>query len=104
MNEDRVIGSAKKLEGKGKEFLGDAFGDHKLKAEGMAEAAMGTVQNLAGSVSDTARSVYDEAPESVKDSIDKTIAIIKAHPAIASLAVATVGGLATWYAASLRKK
>lgn len=104
MDENRIIGTAKKFEGKAKEFAGDILGDSKLKVEGMAEAAMGSMQNFAGGVSDSARDIYDDAPESVKANIEKTIALIRANPAIASLAVATVGGLATWYAASLRKK
>ena len=104
MDENRVIGSTKKFEGMAKEFVGDILGDNKMKIEGMAEAAIGTAQNFAGSVSDSAKELYDDAPEAVKANIEKTIALIRANPAIASLAVATVGGLATWYAASNRKK
>jgi uncharacterized protein YjbJ (UPF0337 family) len=104
MDENRIIGSAKKFEGKAKEIAGDFLGDEKLKAEGIAQAAIGTVQNFAGGVSDAARDLYDEAPESLKANIEKTVALIRANPAIASIAVATVGGLATWYATSNKKK
>ena len=103
MDKDRVIGAAKKIEGSAKEIAGAALGDSKLQAEGKLEHAIGTAQNIAGSISDSARSVYDDAPESLKLNIEKTVALIRANPAIASIAVATVGGLATWYAASLRK-
>jgi uncharacterized protein YjbJ (UPF0337 family) len=103
MDKDRFIGAAKKFEGNAKEIVGDKLGDSKLQAEGKLEQAAGTVQNIAGSLSDSAKSLYDDAPENLKLNIEKTIALIRANPAIASIAVATVGGLATWYAASLRK-
>jgi uncharacterized protein YjbJ (UPF0337 family) len=103
MDKDRVEGVSKKLEGSLKDITGQAIGDSKLESEGKLQHAMGTVQNIAGGISDGARSVYDDAPESLKLNIQKTVDLIRANPAIASIAVATVGGLATWYAASLRK-
>ncbi len=103
MNKDQIIGTAKKIEGNAKDMLGDVLGDAKLQAEGKIESVKGSVQNMTGNVKDSARAIYDDAPESLKINIKKTVDLIRANPAIASLAVATVGGLATWYAASVRK-
>jgi uncharacterized protein YjbJ (UPF0337 family) len=104
MDEDRITGSVKKAQGNVKEFAGDVIGDTKLSADGQVEKLTGSLQNFAGSLKDTARSVYDQAPEGVKTNLKKTVDIVKANPALASIAVATFGGLATWYAASQRKK
>jgi uncharacterized protein YjbJ (UPF0337 family) len=104
MDENRIEGSAKKVEGSVKEFAGDITGDAKLSADGHVDKLAGSLQNFAGSLKDTARSVYDQAPEGVKTNLKKTVDMVKANPALASIAVATFGGLATWYAASQRKK
>jgi uncharacterized protein YjbJ (UPF0337 family) len=103
MDEDRIDGIANQVKGEVKQTVGDVFGDAKLSREGHADKLAGSLQNFAGSLKDTARSVYDQAPESLKTNLNKTVDVIKANPALASLAVATFGGLATWYAASHRK-
>jgi uncharacterized protein YjbJ (UPF0337 family) len=55
MDKDRVIGSAKVVEGKVKVALGKAIGDDKLVAEGEAEKVEGKVQNAVGGIKDTIR-------------------------------------------------
>jgi uncharacterized protein YjbJ (UPF0337 family) len=55
MDADRVKGAAKKKVGEVKEAAGKALGDEKLRQEGNAEKAAGTVQNAVGGVKDALR-------------------------------------------------
>lgn len=55
MDKDRVIGSAKAINGKITEAVGKAVGDAKLEAEGKAKKIEGKVQNAVGSLKDTLR-------------------------------------------------
>lgn len=55
MDKDRVIGSAKVVEGKAKVAVGKLIGDAKLVSEGEAEKVEGKVQNAVGGVKDTIR-------------------------------------------------
>jgi uncharacterized protein YjbJ (UPF0337 family) len=59
MDKDRVIGSAKVVEGKAKVAVGEAIGDAKLVAEGEAEKVEGKVQNAVGGAKDTIRDVTE---------------------------------------------
>ena len=52
MDKDRIIGSAKEVEGKVKEAVGKAVGDAKLEAEGTADKIEGKVQNAVGGLKD----------------------------------------------------
>jgi uncharacterized protein YjbJ (UPF0337 family) len=52
MNEDRIEGAAQKNVGRVKEAAGKVMGDEKLKAEGKADQASGTVKNAIGGVKD----------------------------------------------------
>jgi uncharacterized protein YjbJ (UPF0337 family) len=53
MDKNRIIGSAKQVEGSIKEAVGKAVGDAKLQVEGKAEKAEGKAQNLVGSLKDS---------------------------------------------------
>jgi uncharacterized protein YjbJ (UPF0337 family) len=55
MDKDRVIGSAKKIEGEVKEAAGKLLGDTKLESEGKAGQIEGKVQNAVGGLKDTLR-------------------------------------------------
>jgi len=55
MDKDRVIGSAKVVEGKIRAAVGKAVGDPKLVAKGRAEKVEGKVQNAVGGIKDTLR-------------------------------------------------
>ena len=52
MDKDRIIGSAKQVEGGLREAAGKVLGDAKLAAEGKAEKAEGKVQNAVGGAKD----------------------------------------------------
>jgi uncharacterized protein YjbJ (UPF0337 family) len=55
MDNDRIIGSAKQVEGTVREAAGKVFGDAKLTAEGNAEKTEGKVQNAVGGAKDIVR-------------------------------------------------
>ncbi|EEW24497.1 CsbD family protein [Rhodobacter ferrooxidans] len=52
MDKDRVIGSAKVVEGKIKVAVGKAVGDAKLVSEGQTKKVEGKVQNAVGGLKD----------------------------------------------------
>ncbi len=55
MDNDRIIGSAKQVEGSLKEAAGKVLGDAKLTAEGKAEKTEGKIQNAVGGAKDTVK-------------------------------------------------
>jgi uncharacterized protein YjbJ (UPF0337 family) len=55
IDKDRVEGAAKKKVGEVKEAAGKALGDEKMKREGQADKASGSVQNAVGGVKDALR-------------------------------------------------
>lgn len=55
MDKDRIIGSAKVVEGKAKVAVGKLLGDAKLQSEGQADKVEGTVQNAIGGVKDAVK-------------------------------------------------
>ncbi len=55
MDEDRIKGAAQKAKGAIKEAAGKLTGDEKLKAEGRADKAAGTVRNAVGGAKDSVR-------------------------------------------------
>ncbi|MFA5122715.1 CsbD family protein [Zavarzinia sp.] len=55
MNKDRIVGSAKQVEGSIKEAVGKAVGDAKLQIDGKAEKVAGKAQNLVGALKDAAK-------------------------------------------------
>lgn len=54
-DQDRVEGSARKLQGDVKVGVGKVLGDSKLQAEGRADQASGKAQNFWGSLKDMFR-------------------------------------------------
>jgi uncharacterized protein YjbJ (UPF0337 family) len=52
MDEDRVAGSAKQINGSVKDAVGKATGDSKLNASGLADKAAGKIQNALGGLKD----------------------------------------------------
>lgn len=55
MDEDRIEGTARNVGGKVQEGVGRMTGDARLRAEGLANQAVGTAQDLYGQAADTAR-------------------------------------------------
>ncbi|MGC1356465.1 MAG: CsbD family protein [Xanthobacteraceae bacterium] len=55
MDEDRVEGTARHVGGKVQEGVGRVTGDARTRAEGLANQAVGTAQDLYGQAADTAR-------------------------------------------------
>jgi uncharacterized protein YjbJ (UPF0337 family) len=55
MDKDRIAGAAKQVKGVVKEAVGTVVGDAKLKADGKADRAAGTIQNAVGSAKDMVR-------------------------------------------------
>ena len=55
MNEDRIEGTARNVGGKVQEGVGRLTGDARARAEGLANQAVGTAQDLYGQAADTAR-------------------------------------------------
>ena len=53
MDKDRVVGSAKEIEGAVKQAVGRALGDAKLEADGRADKIEGKIQNAVGGLKDT---------------------------------------------------
>jgi len=53
MDKDRIVGSAKQVQGTIKEGVGKVLGDAKLTAEGKADKVDGKIQNAVGSLKDT---------------------------------------------------
>jgi uncharacterized protein YjbJ (UPF0337 family) len=63
MDKDRIVGSAKQINGKIKSGIGKIIGDKKLQTEGAAQQAEGKVQNAVGSAKDAAKDVAKDAVE-----------------------------------------
>ena len=55
MDKDRIVGSAKVVEGKIKVAVGKVLGDAKLQAEGQVDKIEGSVQNAVGSIKDAVK-------------------------------------------------
>jgi uncharacterized protein YjbJ (UPF0337 family) len=64
-DKDRVEGAAKKKMGEAKEAIGKVLGDEKLKRDGQADQATGTVQNAVGGIKDALRD--KDSPSGRKD-------------------------------------
>ena len=92
MNEDRIDGAATTFTGRVEKGLGDLTGDRKLQADGLADQARGSGQNMFGGAQDALRSALDQAPPQVRETADRAIIAAKKSPFLASLAVAA-GGL-----------
>ncbi len=55
MDENRIEGTIRNTAGKVQEGVGKVTGDTRIRAEGMANQAIGTAQDLYGQTSDAAR-------------------------------------------------
>lgn len=55
MHKDEMKGSAKKMAGTVKDKVGKATGDDKMRAEGKADKAEGSIQKGVGKAKDAAR-------------------------------------------------
>jgi uncharacterized protein YjbJ (UPF0337 family) len=64
--EDKLKATARNLEGKAQEMLGDITGDTAMKAEGKAKQVEASAMHIAENVKDKAREVLD----AIKDKID----------------------------------
>ena len=91
MNEDRIEGAAKTLEGRFEKGVGDLTGDRKLQRDGLADQARGTGQNMFGGAQDALRSALNEAPPQVRETADRAIAAARKSPILATLAVGAAG-------------
>ena len=91
MNEDRIQGAATTMGGQMKSDLGNLTGDRKLQADGLADKARGTTQNMFGGAQDALRSALDKAPPEVRDTADRAIASARKNPLLATLAVGAAG-------------
>lgn len=87
MNEDRIEGAATTMGGQMKSDLGNLTGDRKLQADGLADKARGTTQNMFGGAQDALRSALDKAPPQVRDNADRAIVAARKNPLLATLAV-----------------
>jgi uncharacterized protein YjbJ (UPF0337 family) len=84
MDKDRIVGSAKDIGGKLEGAVGDATGDAKTQASGLArEEATGTAQELYGLAKDAARSVGDAATNYAKDAYENSETLRASSEAIA---------------------
>jgi uncharacterized protein YjbJ (UPF0337 family) len=55
MNEDRIVGTARNIDGKVEEGVGRATGDLKEQVQGKLDQAAGAAQDLYGQTADVAR-------------------------------------------------
>jgi uncharacterized protein YjbJ (UPF0337 family) len=53
MDKDRIIGSARQMEGVMKQGVGKVLGDSKMEADGAADRIEGKIQNAIGGLKDT---------------------------------------------------
>ena len=70
MDQDRIEGAAKNVGGKLQGAIGEAVGDNKTQAEGLANQIAGQAQNALGSVKDAAKQAMGDAPKYLDDAID----------------------------------
>lgn len=91
MNEDRIEGATKTLEGRFEKGVREFTGDRKLQSDGLVDQARGTGQNLFGGAQDALRSALSEAPPQVRETADRAIAAARKSPILATLAVGAAG-------------
>jgi len=91
MNEDRVEGATRTLEGRFEKDLGDVTGDRKLQIDGLADQARGTGQNLFGGARDALRTSLQGAPPQFRETADRAMAAARKSPILATLAIGAAG-------------
>ena len=69
MDENRITGAAKELDGKVQGAVGDLTDDRETQAKGTANEAKGAVENLYGQAKDAVRDVADQAGGIAKDAV-----------------------------------
>lgn len=70
MDEDRLEGTARNLGGNVQEGVGRVTGDARTRAEGLANQAVGTAQDLYGQAADTAREQATNLDRWLRDKIE----------------------------------
>jgi uncharacterized protein YjbJ (UPF0337 family) len=91
MNEDRVAGTTRNLGGKVQEGFGRVTSDTKTQAEGLANQAAGTAQELYGQAKDTAADAAQIAGRSAADAEDFVRRTIEERPYTTAFAALCVG-------------
>ena len=71
MDEDRIEGTARNVGGKVQEGVGRITGDPRMRAEGLANQAAGTAQDLYGQAADTAREQATNLDRWLRRNIEK---------------------------------
>jgi uncharacterized protein YjbJ (UPF0337 family) len=62
MDENRIEGAARNVAGKVEKTVGSVTGNRETEGRGMAQEAIGEVQNLYGNAADTVRGYATEKP------------------------------------------
>jgi uncharacterized protein YjbJ (UPF0337 family) len=70
VDENRLEGTARNLGGKVQEGVGRMTGDAKTRAEGLANQARGTAQDLYGQAADTARQTATTVDSWLRETIE----------------------------------
>jgi len=93
MDENRMSGTARNLGGKIEEGIGRATGDPKMRRQGQAHQAEGSLQDLYGQAADAAGDAVD-AVRKMPDSLDDTIRhYVETKPYTTALIALGVGWL-----------
>jgi uncharacterized protein YjbJ (UPF0337 family) len=93
MNEDRVIGSAKKVGGRVEEGLGRATGDVKSQLQGNAKQVEGAAQDVYGQVKESASDAVEAIRESASGAEDFLRTTIEERPYTAAAVALGIGYL-----------
>jgi len=72
MNEDRIVGAARNMVGDAEHGLGNAFGNDKLKGDGVVDQVAGSIQQGYGKVKDTIVGVIDDTPAAFAGAVDRS--------------------------------
>jgi uncharacterized protein YjbJ (UPF0337 family) len=83
MDKDRIVGSAKDIGGKLEGAVGEATGDAKTQASGLAQEATGTAQDLYGQAKDAARGLGDAATNFAKGAYQNSETLRASSEAVA---------------------
>jgi uncharacterized protein YjbJ (UPF0337 family) len=100
MDENRVVGTARKVGGKVQEGVGRVVGDPKIESEGAVNQVKGAAQDLYGQARDGASQIADAVSESVAvaresaSSFESSLRnMIETQPYTAACAALAVGWL-----------
>ena len=115
MNEDRIVGTARKVVGGVQEDIGKLAANDRLEAKGVVNQAVGTLQDGYGKVRDKVKDLIDDAPATARDAVDTgrdyvrrgAAAVTRTtgdNTALILLAAGVVGAALGWLALSRRNK